>query len=570
MPSPQPDIVIRVQNVTKSYRLYQKPVHRLLEVLTLNRRAYHREFTALRDVTLNIRKGETLGVVGPNGAGKSTLLKVVAGIIDPTEGLCKTQGRVAAIIELGAGFHPEFSGRENVVMNATLLGFKGTELQRLLERVERFSELGRYLDLPLKTYSTGMFMRLAFSVAINVEPDILLIDEALAVGDAVFSHRCISRIRQLQERGITIMFVSHDVNSVMTLCNRAVYIDKGNIVEEGAPRDVIQRYHVAVAERLSRSASEDGKVADFFEIGAPETSELIAERRIGTMEAHIIDFMIFDEHGKQQTRFNSGAMMRCRISADFAVKVRNPVFGIMIKNRYGVEVFGSNSFLRHEETGVFSASERAVIEFTTRLELCPGVYSLSFAIHTAGGHMYDYRHDVAIIEVLEPEPCIGIARLPLEVSWRKEQTGAPIMENDIIHQIYRNAPHLLIMNKDAAQFIVGDWYLPESCPEGWFRWMGEEASVYLTKPANPQRFFYWIRTFHPAVDSGGLIVRVTINGIFVDEQTLIDNNWHRFECDLKPGPSGDVARVTLSVGSTFRPAGEERALSIQCRECGFQ
>lgn len=570
MAIPGNDIAILVENLTKRYSIYNKPLDRLKEVLYFNRRSFHREFTALDCVNLVVRRGETWGIVGPNGAGKSTLLKVIAGIIDPTEGRCESYGKVAAIIELGAGFHPEFSGRENVIMNATLLGFRGAALRRLLDKVERFSELGKYMDMPLKTYSTGMFMRLAFSVAIHVEPEILLIDEALAVGDAVFAHRCISRLRQLQEQGVTILFVSHDVNAVMSLCDHAIYLDKGRIVEEGEPKQVIQRYQLAIAERLSRVQAEGLQGGTFFEIGAPETSQEILERRFGTFEVRITDIKILDKDGNEKKKFLSGEEIICRLTLEFAVKVKNPVFGIMIKNKYGVEVFGTNTYLRRELTGEFSAGEVATVEFRTVLNLCPGVYTLSFAVHTIGGHFYDYRVDAKVIEIMEPAPAIGIASLPVEISWRKEDIVAQVLEDDFIQRLYDNAPQRLVMDEYSAQFIVGEWYIPEQSDKEWFRWMGEEGSVYLSVPENAKRFYCDLRTFHPVASAKGLRVVLKINGKIFDEFVLNDNNWHRFECVLSPEIKGKIAQFTLVAGDTFSPADDERRLSVQCRLCGVE
>lgn len=564
------DITIYVENLTKRYHLYNRPFDRLKEVLFFNRRKFHREFTALDHINLVVRRGETLGIIGPNGAGKSTLLKVVAGIVDPTEGRYETHGKVATIIELGAGFHPEFSGRENVIMNATVLGFRGLALQRLLDRVERFSELGRFMDMPIKTYSTGMFMRLAFSVAINIEPDILLIDEALAVGDAVFAHRCLSRIRQLQEQGVTILFVSHDVNTIINICQRAIYLDKGRIIEQGEPKQVVQRYQLSIAERLSRIAPEGSQVAEFYEIGAPETSAEIIERRFGTFEARIADIRILDKDGKALTKFISGAEIICQLTVEFATKIKNPVFGIMIKNRYGVEIFGTNTYLRQEESGEFSAGEVASVEFRLPLNLCPGVYSLSFAVHTIGGHFYDYRVDANVIEIIGPTSAIGVANLPLKISWRKEKETRAVIADDFIQKLYIKAPSQIAMDEYAAQFIVGDWYLPEQTQRDWFRWMGEEASVYLTIPQMAKIFFCELRSFHPSVQTEGLRVVLKIQGRVFDEFRLKDNNWHRFESKLAPETKGKVAQFTLVADKIFTPPEDERKLSIQCRRCGIE
>ncbi len=567
---PYTDASVYAENLTKRYSLYTKPLDRLKEVLARKKGGYHREFTALDKINFMVRRGETLGIIGPNGAGKSTLLKIIAGIIDPTEGRYETHGRISAIIELGAGFHPEFTGRENVVMNATLLGFRASDLGNLMNRVERFSELGKYIDMPLKTYSTGMFMRLAFSIAINVSPDILLIDEALAVGDAVFAHRCMARIRELQQQKVTILFVSHDVNAVMQICDHALYIDKGVIVAQGDPKHVVERYHVSVAERLSSDTAPGTHPVEFFQVGAPEISRDISERRFGTLEARIVDIRILDSAGKEQDKFVAGVDVTCAMKVQFATHIKNPVFGIMVKNRFGVEVFGTNTYLRGEKTGEYNAGNVASVQYKSRLNLCPGVYSLSFAVHTIGGHFYDYRVDARLIEIIQPATAIGIANLPLSLSWKKEAETSPVFNDDFFQKVYGNAPSQLIMDQTASEYLVGEWYLPEQSPDGWYRWMGEEASVYLSVASDAQQLFCEFRTFHPVASADGLRITIKINGKVFDEIRIRDNNWNTFEISLPREITGGIVQITFCPSGTFTPEDDDRRLSVQCRQCGIR
>lgn len=236
------DISIQVENLSKCYHIYDKPRDRLMQMLTRGRKKYFREFWALRDVSFSVGRGETIGVIGRNGSGKSTLLQMICGTVSPSSGTVATSGRVAALLELGAGFNPEFSGRENVLMNAAILGFPADEMESRMSDVLAFSELGDFLDQPVKTYSSGMFSRLAFSIAIHVDPEILIVDEALSVGDARFVAKCMRRIKDIQDQGTTILFVSHDVGSVRNLCNRAIWLDKGRLVEEGDVFPITGRY----------------------------------------------------------------------------------------------------------------------------------------------------------------------------------------------------------------------------------------------------------------------------------------------------------------------------------------
>ncbi|HEY6231196.1 MAG TPA: ABC transporter ATP-binding protein, partial [Pyrinomonadaceae bacterium] len=242
-------VALRVERVSKQYRIYERPGDRLKESLTRGRLRRHREFWALRDVDFQIEAGTTVGIVGPNGCGKSTLLQIISGTLTPTHGDVWHEGRIAALLELGAGFDPEFTGVENVYMNAGLLGLTRRETDALFPAIERFAEIGQFLYQPVKSYSSGMYVRLAFAIAASVDPDILIIDEALAVGDAVFQHRCLRRIKELHERGTTVLFVSHDAAAVRALCSRALLLKAGRLLADGKPAEVLNQYQKIIMER---------------------------------------------------------------------------------------------------------------------------------------------------------------------------------------------------------------------------------------------------------------------------------------------------------------------------------
>src|SRR5437660_2740834 len=267
---------LQVHGVAKQYRTYARPGDRLKESLTRGRLRRHKEFWALRDISFQLEQGATVGIVGPNGCGKSTLLQIIAGTLEPTHGEVWHEGRIAALLELGAGFDPEFTGVENVYMNASLLGLSRRETDALFPQIERFAKIGDFLYQPVKTYSSGMYVRLAFAIAASVEPDILIIDEALAVGDAVFQHRCLRRIKEIQERGATVPFVSHDAAAVRALCSRAILLSAGRVVEDGAPSDVLNHYQKLVMER--EQAYEDETAQDET-TGAEEVEESRAPLR---------------------------------------------------------------------------------------------------------------------------------------------------------------------------------------------------------------------------------------------------------------------------------------------------
>src|SRR5256714_2489737 len=279
---------LRVHDVAKQYRTYARPGDRLKESLTRGRLRRHKAFWALHNISFELDKGDIVGIIGPNGCGKSTLLQIIAGTLEPTHGEVWHEGRISALLELGAGFDPEFTGSENVFMNASLLGLSRRETEALFPQIERFAEIGDFLYQPVKTYSSGMYVRLAFAIASSVEPDILIIDEALAVGDAVFQHRCLRRIKELHERGTTVLFVSHDAAAVRALCSRAILMNHGRIVSEGEPAEVLNRYQKIVMERERAFQAETEALSDAASAEAETFEPLSFSYRHGNRNAEIV------------------------------------------------------------------------------------------------------------------------------------------------------------------------------------------------------------------------------------------------------------------------------------------
>ncbi|MFZ2492334.1 MAG: ABC transporter ATP-binding protein [Thermoanaerobaculia bacterium] len=292
------DLAVRAEALSKTYQLYRRPADRLLEVLT--RRPRHTPFSALDSVSFEVERGETVGVVGQNGAGKSTLLKVLCGVTQPTSGSLHTTGAIASILELGTGFHPEFSGRDNAALNAAILGLTADQVKRSLPAILEFSELGPFLDRPVKTYSSGMYMRLAFSVAVNIDPDILVVDEALAVGDGHFQKKCTDRIREFQESGKTILFCSHSLYYVASICRRTLWLDRGRVMSFGPTLDVIHEYETFLRERDRENPAEP----------------VLGEK--SHTPARFREITVCDAEGRPQQRFARGAdiQVRLRIEAD--------------------------------------------------------------------------------------------------------------------------------------------------------------------------------------------------------------------------------------------------------------
>jgi lipopolysaccharide transport system ATP-binding protein len=411
---PPEGCAIHCEELTKVFHMHRGAWRRLRSVLASRRIPGDQQLRALDRVSFTLQQGESLGIVGPNGSGKSTLLKLLAHILVPTSGKMHVSGKVASIIELGGGFHPEFTGRQNFVMNGSILGFTRQELDGMFERVVAFSGLGDFVEMPIKTYSSGMLARLAFSIAIHMNPDILLVDEALAVGDAVFSHRCLARIHDMRERGVSIVLVTHDVNAIKQMCDEAMLLDQGATIAHGTPDDVLLRYQTMVAERLTEIGL-DGQ-SEFRRIGAVEIGDRRQTLRYGTFEAVIEGHTVAGEDGVPREKLRSGERVSFEMVVAFHTDVENAVFGIMLRNRFGIEVFGTNTHLMRRKEGPFRAGDRATVRFELDLLLHDGTYAVSLAVHTVDGHFFDYQVEATHIEVMGPMDTIGVANLPMNVS----------------------------------------------------------------------------------------------------------------------------------------------------------
>jgi lipopolysaccharide transport system ATP-binding protein len=409
-------VALRVENVSKQYRIYRRPGDRLTESLTRGRLKRHREFWALRNVSFDVEAGTTTGVVGPNGCGKSTLLQIIAGTLEPTEGAVWREGRIAALLELGAGFDPEGTGVENVFMNAALMGCSRREAERLFPAIERFAEIGPFIYQPVKTYSSGMFVRLAFAVAASAEPDILVIDEALAVGDAVFQHRCLRRIKELQARGTTVLFVSHDAAAVLSLCTRAILLGAGRVVADGAPADVLHHYQRIVMEReqayeedeAARSEATDGDGAAGDD--GPR-APLRYTYRHGDGTAEIVSAEMLDAARRPAEIVETGAPVTVRVRARFHRPVEDAVVGFLITDRRGVHAYGTNTKEQQIDLGALRRGDAVEVSFAFNCWLASGEFSVSLAVHSRDGVSYDWLDGVLFFQVTSADLIEGVANL---------------------------------------------------------------------------------------------------------------------------------------------------------------
>jgi ABC-type polysaccharide/polyol phosphate transport system ATPase subunit len=386
--------LIRFQEVSKSYPIYDSPSDRLKELATLNRRRRHKDFWALQEVSFEVPRGETFCIVGENGSGKSTLLQIVAGILAPTSGSVEVNGRVSALLELGSGFNPEFSGRDNVYLNASILGFSSVQVDRIYKQIEAFAEIGEFIHQPVKTYSSGMLVRLAFAVAIHVDPEILIVDEALAVGDVYFRQRCLRKVHELRNRGITILFVSHSTGDVKAIGDRAMWLDAGKVRELGSADAVVSKYLAAMVEKDSAYLEHKERVFEdnAEQLQAPEIVETIPniDHRYGDGRAEIIGIAVLDQFGKRLPLLQPDSPCVVRISARAKEPLSMPNVGFMFRNHLGVDFAGTNTTREGVELPPMRSGDVFTVDFHLELpQLYPGTFTFSPAI--ADGSLISYK-----------------------------------------------------------------------------------------------------------------------------------------------------------------------------------
>jgi lipopolysaccharide transport system ATP-binding protein len=399
---------IALAGIGKAYRQYDAPRDRLFEWMSMGSIKRHRSRWALRDITLDVEPGQSLGVIGANGAGKSTLLKVITGTTRPTTGSLSVEGRVAALLELGIGFHPDVTGRDNVLIAGQLLGFTAAEIAARMDAIEAFAEIGAYLDLPIRTYSSGMHVRLAFSVATAIRPDILIVDEALAVGDAYFQHKSFARIREFKAAGTTLLFVSHSAPVVKSICDRAVLLERGLLVRDGEPDAVLDYYNALVASR-----TVDHRIAE----------SALGGIRSGDRRAAIESVEIAGENGPAAAlRSGDPAVLRIQLRA--LERIPDLTVGFLIRDALGNDLFGTNTYhLAHRKFDV-AQSQRFVCEFAIgRLALGTGHYNVSVALHSDMTHLsgnYDWWDRALTFEVVPGRAVHSIGVLVLDVDCRMQ------------------------------------------------------------------------------------------------------------------------------------------------------
>ena len=420
------DTAIKITNLTKIYKLYGRHRDRLKDSLGLSKKASYKEHYALKNVDMEVKVGESIGIIGVNGSGKSTILKIITGVLNATSGDVQINGRISALLELGAGFNMEYTGLENVYLNGTMMGFTKKEIDERLQDILDFADIGDFVHQPVKTYSSGMFVRLAFAVAINIDPEILIVDEALSVGDVFFQAKCYHKFEEFKKMGKTILFVSHDLTSIAKYCDRVVLLNKGVKLAEGNPKDMVNMYKKLLVHQLDEETLEDvsGKSAigekssdesawkNYFEVNPTVTD-------YGERQAEIVDFAIIDQYGAYSSIIEKGSVYKVKAMVYFHETVKNPIFTITIKNKQGTDITGTNTMFERIETGTVNAGETRIVTYEQQMNLQGGDYLLSLGCTGYVGDnfvVYHRLYDLVSFNVLSDKNTVGFFDMNAQIT----------------------------------------------------------------------------------------------------------------------------------------------------------
>ena len=410
------EVAIAVNHLNKIYRLYDKPIDRLKESLGLSRKKRYKEHYALRDVSFTVSRGETVGIIGTNGSGKSTILKIITGVLNPSGGEVQVNGRISALLELGAGFNMEYSGIENIYLNGTMIGFSREEIDRKMDDILKFADIGDFVYQPVKTYSSGMFVRLAFAVAINIEPEILIVDEALSVGDVFFQAKCYRKFEDFKKQGKTILFVSHDLGSISKYCDRVVLLNQGEKMAEGNPKEMVDLYKRLLVGQAEEHEEEISEKEEFREELSEnekwrKTYPLNPEKlEYGGGEAKIVDFTILDDRGMPTNTITKSSSLAIKMKVKFFSQVTEPILAYTFKNIQGTEITGTNTMYEKADIPPQDQGNQLVVSFSQEMNLQGGEYLLSLGCtgYQNGEFCVFHRlYDICNITVISSKNTVG-------------------------------------------------------------------------------------------------------------------------------------------------------------------
>lgn len=410
-------VAIQVKGLEKAYKLYDKPSDRLKEALGFGRKKRYKEHYALKGVDMTIYQGETVGIIGTNGSGKSTILKIITGVLNPTGGSVHVNGRISALLELGAGFNMEYNGIENIYLNGMMIGFSKKEIDAKMDDILNFADIGDYVHQPVKTYSSGMFVRLAFAVAINIEPEILIVDEALSVGDVFFQAKCYHKFEEFKEMGKTIVFVSHDLSSISKYCDRVVLLNQGVKLGEGSPKEMIDAYKQVLVGQYVPAADDHSLLSDKEITAAAAAAAGTVKGEVnpelleyGTKDAMITGYKITDDMGRETSALLKGKECTITMQVHFEHDIEAPIFAFTIKNIKGVEITGTNTMVEKAFLSPVRAGSDMEITFTQKIDLQGGEYLLSFGVtgfEKEEFQVYHRLYDVINMTVISDKDTVG-------------------------------------------------------------------------------------------------------------------------------------------------------------------
>lgn len=418
------DIAIRVDNVSKLYKLYNKPSDRFKEAMGFSKQKRYKEHYALSNVSFDVSKGETVGIIGTNGSGKSTILKIITGVLSATSGKVDVEGRISALLELGAGFNPEYTGMENIYLNGTMMGYSREEVDGKVQSILDFADIGDFINQPVKTYSSGMFVRLAFAVAINIDPEILIVDEALSVGDVFFQSKCYHKFDEFKKAGKTILMVSHDLGSVAKYCDKVVLLNKGEKMAEGQPKEIIDLYKQVLVSQAENREPDDKQpmITDALSGAAGWKGTLMLNPNVieyGDKQAEIVDFAIIDEKDRITNNIEKNTKFSIRMRVKFHQDIEEPIFAYTIKDLQGTDVTGTNTMYERVDFGLVKAGEEKVVEFTQNMNLQGRNYLLAFGCvgyHDNDFVVYHRLYDVCNINVVSDKDTVGFFDMNSQVN----------------------------------------------------------------------------------------------------------------------------------------------------------
>lgn len=560
------EMAIEVSNVSKRYKIYSRPWDRVAEWFLPGVKK-HRDFLALRNVSFTVQAGESVGIIGANGAGKSTLLKIISGTTLPTNGHARVNGRIAALLELGMGFHADFTGRQNIKMNARLLGLSEEDVQRKIPKIIAFSELGEFIDRPLRTYSSGMYVRLGFAVAASVEPDILIVDEALAVGDVHFQQKCMKRIREFNEKGVTLLFVSHDPGAVKNLCSEAILLEEGALIARGKPDDMLDHYNALMTKK-------EVKEITFHMERTPSGALYGGARHSGNFMAVIIEAGLLDESGDRITAAGTGKIVKIYIKVFFLGDVENPTVGFMIKDRLGNEVFGTNSYMMGEKLQSCRAGETLTAVFSMPLNIGTGEYTITAAAHTLDTHLYecfDWADKIFMFSVIPSSDFsfVGLARCTPSLTHETSDTS-PERTQNLIEDLFGDAPSVLEMGPASHKFLPRGWYEAETSENDYIRWTDKKFSFFLKTKG--EKVILTLACPKPDIESDPVNLKIHADGDFIGEFNINDPNPTNMEISLPEKLQDKLVLFTVNLDGAWIPQeyfpenNDERTLGVVVRK----